>query len=79
MAVGGVGGIDYASLYSSNNSNSGGVRAAVADTAVSMGAVMVDSVELQSEMALKLLKAGAQQQVAVQQMEFTQQIVDMYI
>ena len=41
--------------------------------------VVMDAVSLESEMALKLLKAGAQEQIAAQQMEFTQQIVDMYV
>jgi len=78
MSINGIGGMDCASLYSpSSFSSSSGQGAAGA--AESLGSVMIDSVELQSEMALKLLQAGAQQQVALQQMEFTEKIVDMYV
>lgn len=69
-AIGGFGGYDYAGLASAAGRVSGGG---------SVAEVLVDSLNLESEMALKLVQANAQQQVAVQQMEFTQQIVDMYV
>ena len=80
-AIGGIGGGYYHApvpVVSTPAAAAAPAPAPAADGG-SVTGVMMDAVSLESEMALKLLKAGAQEQIAAQQMEFTQQMVDMYV
>lgn len=79
-AIGGIGGGYYYSPVPVVSTPAAAAPApAPAADGGSVTGVMMDAVSLESEMALKLLKAGAQEQIAAQKMEFTQQIVDMYV
>ena len=77
-AIGGIGGGYYYSPVPVVSTPAAAAPAPAADGG-SVTGVMMDAVNLEGELALKLLKAGAQEQIAAQKMEFTQQIVDMYV